>query len=238
MTPLWISIRRRGTGFRSLSLWLTVPFALSVFLLCCAALQLTAPVARAQGQDANKDTSKDAKELADLLNTLADIDMLRYLNPLKLTPVQIDQMINAITFAQSEYDRKITAMGASPLLKVADDIRTTKRQALAGGDIPKEFDDQIRKIEAAILKRRDQIDAQNISGLAASFKNTLTESQMKTAIKLTKDRQRELGRSTEGKDDQWLNAFVVNIVINNPRIVPLLKEMRTAAGTSQNGGAP
>src|SRR5262249_36651886 len=108
--------------------------------------------------------------------------------------------------------------------------------ALAGGEIPKDFEEKVKKMETEFFAKRNELNMQNIARLSADFKGIFTKTQVETAAKLAKDSAQKRGQPTKGTDTQWFNDYIVNVFINNPRIVPLLKEMRTANAEKGVGG--
>jgi hypothetical protein len=224
----------------------TVPLLPAGFLLACALGGPLLPRLPAQGQSApgqnapvQNSSGKPSPEVEKLLDDLSDIDHLRSISPLKLTPDQLDRLIAAIETARAEYDRKVKEL-AEPLLRsMADEIRATKSRSLAGSDPPKEFDDKVKKLQADFLKKRAEVNNQNLAKLGAKFREIATDKQVETAVKLAKDWATQEGKEVKGTDAQWLNFYVLNVILDNPRTVPLLKEMRAAAaGRQQAQTAP
>jgi hypothetical protein len=218
-----------------------VPYLLAVFLLACALAGPFLPRLLAQGQSAPGPNAPDrnssdspSPDVAILREDLTDIDHLRFLSPLKLTPDQLDRLIAALETARAEYDRKVKEL-AEPLMRsMSDEIRAVKRQALAGSDPPKEFDDKVRKMEADFLKKRAEVNNQNLAKLGTKFREIVTDQQAETAMKLAKDSATQGGKDAKGSDAQWINFYVLNVFLdNNPRIVPLLKELRKATANRE-----
>ena len=208
-----------------------IPFILPFFLLPLLAvgfLTLSAPV-KAQDTD-----GRPTKEAQALLDSLDDIDTLRSIHPLQLTPDQIDKLIATVTAAKLDYDKKVTALASDPVLKMADEIHETHKQALAGKISSKEFDDKIKKIQSDFLARRDELNAQNINRLNADVTKIFNASQRAAAIKMEKDVLVKLNRYQTGTpDNKMFNAYIVDIFINTVRIVPLLKDLKTAAESKE-----
>ena len=99
------------------------------------AFYLTSHSAHAQAQSRTS-AGQASKEVQELLVDLDDLDTLHVLLPLKFTPEQMDKLSAAITSAKTEYDKKYTALSSAPLLKMADEIRETRKKAMAGTPVP------------------------------------------------------------------------------------------------------
>jgi len=218
----------------------TVPFVLLVFLLCGLApagaqtppsgTQTGTQTPTPAGQQTPEVSAKQAQEIKDELD---EISILRYLNVLQLTPIQMDQLINAVTFETSAYQTKLNTLGATPFLKMLDEIHTVHQQALKGGDIPKEFMDRVKKIEDDFIAKREQLYAQYIKNLTAAYRRILKPEQITAVVSLLRE---NAGQEIKGTDDQFLNAFSVQVLLGNARAMPVLKEMRAAAKTSDASG--
>lgn len=210
-----------------------VPLWGALFLL---PLLLAVPaVVRAQASDSGVQPPKDVAELFDLL---VDIDKLRMLNPLKLTPAQIDKTIAAVNAAKESYDKRVAVLAsqvAPSVRQLAGEIREVKKNSLAGAAIPKAFDDKVKALQAAYAKQLDGANFDNWSGLVKALRGVFSEEQVATAVKLVK----VLNPRVTSTDDKWLNLYVLQMFIEYPRIVPLLKDMKAAAETpAKSGDAP
>ena len=172
---------------------------------------------------------KKAKEFGDILDALDDIDRLHALNPLKLTPDRLDKIIVLIPTMAADFNKKSAALGSAELLKMGDEIRATRKSALAGAQVPKEFDDRIIKLQTDITAQRVLMGKKNLLALSVALQSILTPAQVSQAAKLSKDVAKKLGQDSEGSDIQWFNSYVLDTFINNPRVVILLKSMRAAA---------
>ena len=189
-------------------------------------LYLTAPAAQAQ---APPTPGQPSKEVQDLLVDLDDIDALHILLPLKLTPEQIDKLIPAITASKADFDKKVAALSSAPLLKIADEIRATRKKAVAGTMVPVEFDDRIKALQLEFSGKRKELDNANIVALSDACKAILTADQVARCAKMeTEAYKRNKRYNDKATDAQYFNAYVLDAFINNPRTVPLLKEMRAA----------
>ncbi|HZO91468.1 MAG TPA: hypothetical protein VFB38_24310 [Chthonomonadaceae bacterium] len=217
-----------------------IPRTLTVFLLALAlaAAMAAAPIARAQGQPPQPG-SAPPKETLELFNDLDDINKLSALNPLHLTPEQLDKMIIVVSAAQADYEKKLTALKLASIHSIASEVPEMKRRALAGGAVPKTFLDRVIALSQSFLTRKDRLDADALIGMATQLRGILTPQQVDTAVQLIKEQAPKDGMSTRGANDKWFNAYVLQVFISYPRIVPLLKEMRAAAAgnTAGNAGA-
>ncbi len=188
-------------------------------------------MAAAQGQAA-PDPDKASKEVEALKVDLDDLDALHVLLPLKFTPEQMDKLIAAISSAKADYDKKYNALSGAPLLKIADEIRETRKKAVAGTPIPTAFDDRIRALQAEFYPKRADLDTANVVALSAAVKPILTADQIALCTKMETEAYKRNKRYNEKTTDaQFFNAYVLDIFISNPRIVPLLKDMRAAQGS-------
>ncbi|HLV78814.1 MAG TPA: hypothetical protein VKT32_00995 [Chthonomonadaceae bacterium] len=189
----------------------------------------TSPASPATPQ-APEVSPKQAQEIKDALD---DIAALRYLNALKLTPIQMDQLINAVTYETSVYQSKVNTMGATPLLKMLDEIRSVRQQALKGGDVPKDFLDRVKKVEEDFITRRAQLNDQYVRNITAALHRILKPEQITGVVALLRE---NYGTALKGNDDQFLNAFSLDVLIGNARALPVLKELRAAAKTNDTSG--
>lgn len=208
----------------------SVMAALSVIGGGVVASYLTSHPARAQGQTAptSAQTSKDVLELQTALD---DLDALHVLLPLKLTSEQMDKIAAAITSAKTDYDKQRLALSSAPLLKMADEIRETRKKAIAGTPVPGAFDVRIQGLQADFNTKRVDLDTKNLVALSAVIKPILTADQVTQCAKMEIDAYKRNKRYNEKTTDvQFFNAYVLDVFIGNPRAVTLLKEMRAAKG--------
>ena len=244
---MWFSltaIQQRMASKGALGLTDRKRFALNVrparvgFLLSIA-LTLTfmggASLARAQDKD------KAGADVAQLLSDVNDIDFLRPLIPLKLTPEQMDKMAAAIAASQAAYDKKLKAIAGPTLAKLADRIHDVKQKALQGEPIPQEFDTYAQAAEKQLIASRVKLDQDTIVLLSGALEDILTAEQVKIAAKLDKDAQiklKKVAATAQKTDAQWFASYVTDAIFTSPRIVPLLKEMRAVAApkTASAGG--
>ena len=193
-----------------------------------AALHLASPSAHAQ-TPAPPVPAQSVKEAADIQLALDDIDTLHILLPLKLTLEQMDKLAAAITSAKTAYEKKSAALSTAPLLKMADEIRDIRKKAIAGAPIPTTFDDRIKGIQADYNAKRLELDTANIVAVSGACKPILTPDQIALCTKMEIDAyKRNKHYNDKASDTQYFNAYVVDVFIGNPRLVPLLKEMRAA----------
>lgn len=202
--------------------------ALSVLGAGVAAFYPTSHPAGAQGQ-APAISTQPSKEVQELQTDLDDLDTLHVLLPMKFTPEQMDKLSAAITSAKADYDKKYMALSSAPLLKMADEIRETRKKAIAGTMVPTTFDDRIKGIQADFNAKRTALDTANIVALGAACKAIMTPDQIALAAKMEVDAYKRNKRySDKATDAQFFNAYVLDVFVSNPRTVPLLKEMRAA----------
>ena len=206
-------------------------------LLCLATAFFVGSPHGAQAQSAGQAGTSD---VAQLINDLDDIDAMRPLVPLKLTPEQLDKMIATLTAAQAGYDKKLKAIAGPALAKLADQIRDVKQKTLKGEPIPKDFDLVAKQAEVEILGKRKTLDADTLGSVALSLEGILTPDQEKLAAKLDRDAQIKLGKAnanTQRTDAQWFGSYVKDAILTVPRIIPILKLMRGADSKTAAGGS-
>ncbi|MCW3100503.1 MAG: hypothetical protein JWL77_6121 [Chthonomonadaceae bacterium] len=202
--------------------------AMSVIGAGGLAFYLTAHPAGAQGKAA-PDSGQPSKEVQELQVDLDDLDTLHVLLPMKFTPEQMDKLVAAISSAKADYDKKYAALSSAPLLKMADEIRETRKKAIAGTTIPSTFDDRVKGIQADFNTKRVELDTANIVSLGAACKAIMNPDQIALCTKMEIDAYKRNKRySDKATDAQFFNAYVLDVFVGNPRTVPLLKEMRAA----------
>src|SRR5947209_3589866 len=94
------------------------------------------------------------KEVTALFDDIDDIDKLRVLNPLKLTPDQIDKIIALIQQQERDYNAKLTEAAVPPIREIAKDIKETRRKMLTGASLPADFEAKVKQIQADYDRRR------------------------------------------------------------------------------------
>lgn len=166
-----------------------------------------------------------------LFNDLDDIDHMRSINPLKLTAEQLDKIVVSLTTLQASYQKKLTSLAAVHVRKRADEIRGVKKSVLVGGEIPADFDKKMQQESISYAKSIAALELQNLQALSEAMRPTLTDAQVKAAVKLAKEAPVNAGKFGKGSDTQWFNMYLMQIVVGYPRIIPLFKEMRDALRT-------
>lgn len=194
----------------------------TLLLLGCA---YATRVARAQADAA----TAPAVELIDLIN---DIDKLRVLNPLKLTERQLDALIKATRDAQAAYNARLREATIPAIQALAEEIRATHKAALAGREIPKAFDEKVKKLQTELVRRRETEDEKAVEALAKAFREALSASQVRTAVSLAKT----LGEA-KGTDDELVRFYVTRTLILYPRAVKLLEDIKKAQGAAAPASA-
>ncbi len=194
------------------------------------AFYFTSHPASAQAQ-ASTNSGQPSKEVLDLQTDIEDLDTLHVLLPMKFTPEQMDKLAAAISSAKTEYDKKYTALSSAPLLKMADEIRETRKKAIAGTPVPAAFDSRIKGIQTDFSAKRIELDTANIVALSAVCRTILTPDQIALCAKMEIDAYKRNKRyNDKASDTQYFNAYVLDVFVGNARTVPLLKEMRAAQG--------
>jgi len=179
-------------------------------------------------------------EVAALFDQISDIDKLRVLNPLKLTPDQIDQLISLIQTQMKDYDKKLADAAVPPIREIAADIKETRRKMLSGASVPKDFDQKVRQIQDDFVKRKQQANQELIDSMAAATRKILTEAQVALAAKTAREATAAaLKKDVPGTDAQFFNLYVANTFIVYPRTVQLLKDVKAASSpTTTSSAAP
>ncbi len=177
-------------------------------------------------------------EVVALFNDIDDIDKLRVLNPLNLTAEQIGKLIPVIRQAQQDYNKKLADAAVPPIKEIAAQIKATRRRLLAGGEVPKDFDERVKKIQAEFIARRDKEDAATLKSLADAIRAILTPEQVAAAVAEARNALGEQNKpGPKGSDDRLFNYYVLQVFITYPRILPLLQDMQDARSKSAASGA-
>ncbi|MGC8669064.1 MAG: hypothetical protein ACP5VE_13195 [Chthonomonadales bacterium] len=168
-------------------------------------------------------------EVVALFNDIDDIDKLRVLNPLNLTPEQIDKLIPTIQQAQQDYNKKLADAAVPPIKEIAAQIKATRRRLLSGGEVPKDFDERVKKIQAEFIARRDKEDAATLKSLVEAIRGILTPQQVGAAVTEARKALGEQNKSgPKADEDRLFSYYVLQVFITYPRILPLLQDMRDA----------
>ena len=171
--------------------------------------------------------SVDATDVAPLFTALDDLGELRVLNPLKLTPDELEKMAALIAEAQTDYNKRLLANAAPAIRKVASNILAAKKKALTGETLAS--DDAILTAMTDYETQRKVTEAATLKSLSEKLQTLLTETQVKAASKIAKDEQTKVsGSAGKGTDAQFFNLYVLRVIMGYPRLVPLLKEMQAA----------
>lgn len=168
-------------------------------------------------------------EVIALFRDIDDVDKLRVLNPLKLSAQQLEKIIAEVKQHQETYNRRLADSVVPPIRSIARDIKETRRKLLAGGEVPKDFDEKVKKLQADYIKRRDQEDRDTLKSLSDKIRAILSEEQVKKAVELAKTLTQKDGKPTlRGSDAEFFNYYVMMTFVVYPRIVPLMEDMKRA----------
>jgi len=200
--------------------------------LALAAAILTVPLA------ATSQKVPIPPEVVALFDDIHDIDKLRVINPLKLTPEQVDRLIAAVQTAEAEYNRALADAAVPPIRQIAKEIEQTRQAMLAGASVPADFDAKVKTLQEEFVKRRDSADKETLKSLSAAIRKALTEEQVKTAISLVKKATADKdGKPTlRGTDESFFHYYVLHVFVKYPRIVPLLRDIKKAQAASGDSG--
>jgi hypothetical protein len=157
-----------------------------------------------------------------------DIDHLNVINPLHLSPDQLSRVIDLIKTAQGQYNEKVNALGASFTTKSSSEIRRIHQSALLGNKVPDEFITEVNDV----LKQREQMQVELVKTVTAGLERILDQSQLEQIVGLAK----KYARSGKGADEQWVNYYVLNVLMKYPRVVPMLSAARAAQQQAAQAG--
>lgn len=162
-------------------------------------------------------------EVQALLDDIADIDKMRVLGPVKLTAEQLDKLIPVIQEAQATFRKRVDEAAGTPLREIAREIKDVRAKAVASGQVPKDFDEKIKKLQAEFVKKQTREEERALTTVLESFTGLLTRSQRATVISLAKP-----AAPKDSPDDSLMKFYVVGTFMQYSRIVPLLQDMRKA----------
>ena len=112
----------------------------------------------------------------------------------------------------------------------AGEFRDVKKQVVAGGAIPKDFDDKLKRLQAEFLKQRGALNTNNIKSVASAARAVLTDKQIAIATKMERDQwEKDHPDARNATDTQLYNLYCVDVFISSTRTVPLLREIRATA---------
>jgi len=167
-----------------------------------------------------------------LFNDISDIDKLRVLNPLNLTSDQLNKMIALISKEEDAYNKRLAQEAVPPIDAIAQQIKDVKAKMLKGGNIPADFDDQVKELQSNFVKQRKNEDNRTLLAIIDGMKQIFTQEQVRTAVMVVKQLTKFAPDTTS---DQYFNYYVLGTFVEYPRIVPLLKEMVKARSDSSSG---
>ena len=189
----------------------------------------------AQAPSSPASGSATEKQVTALFYDLDDIDWLKSLTPLKLTPDELDKLIAAMSAAKDAYDKQWVELAMAQLKPISAEINDVKHKALKGGEVPDDFYMRAKKASAGFAEARNKLDLQTLALVAPVIHDILTPAQIMTAAKMSRSQAAQDGKPTAGTDTQWFNKYVQSVILGHPRIVALLKEMRAAADEGTSG---
>ncbi len=174
-------------------------------------------------------------EIRTLMFEVQDIKALSFLNPIKLSASQIDKLIPTISLAQKRYNTKLAGASAAPVQRIAQEIKETKAAMLAGAAIPEEFDAKVKRIQERWKQQRDKEDLTALKSLTIAVKSILTKKQFALAAQLARKLEpKTKSGSTADGEVKLFNLYVLKVIIQYPRIVPLLAEIKKTRETEAN----
>jgi hypothetical protein len=197
--------------------------SIKVVLVCLLAAALSAATRTARAQ-----AEPPPAEVQALFDDISDIDKLRVLGPLKLTAEQLDKLIPVVKETQTTYNKKLAEAAAAPLREMAREIKAVKAKVLAGAEIPKDFDEKVKKAQADVVKRQARDSERAITAISDALTSLLTKTQRSTLLALAKP-----VAPKDSTEDDLVRFYVVGAFLQYGRIVPLLEEMRKAVGAPE-----
>lgn len=174
-------------------------------------------------------------DTAAIFDSIDDIDKLRLLNPLNLTAAQLDKIIPFLKQRQQAYNRRILELAIEPLKALATDIKATRTKLLAGGTVPQDIDEKIKRCQKDFSEKRKIEQDKNLKLVADGIRAVLTTEQYKAIVTMAR---RDFPEG-KGTDEQFYNLWIRETILAYPRIIPLLEDMRNArAGQQPKNQAP
>jgi predicted HicB family RNase H-like nuclease len=168
-------------------------------------------------------------EVNALFDDIIDIDKLRVLNPLKLTADQLEKISAAVKSSQKDYDKALADAAVPPIKEISKEIKDVRKSMISGSSIPKDFDDKVKAIQEAFVKKRDTADFNSLKGLSEAIKKILTDEQFAKAADLArKFVEKDSKPNAKNTDDKFFNFYVMQLFMRYPRILPLMEEMKKA----------
>src|SRR5262249_17718874 len=140
---------------------------------------------------------------------------------------QMEKIATALKSSQKEYDKALVDAVVGPIKGITKEIKDVRKSMLGGEPIPKDFDEKVKGIQDAFVKKRDTADVNALKGLSSAIKKILTEEQFSKAAELArKFVEKESKPNAKNTDEQFFNFYVLQIFIRYPRILPLMEEMK------------
>lgn len=210
--------------------------AIRIALILLPLILFSMKVNAQQNPSSHKDNGSSAgpvpAKVVSLFDDISDIDKLRVLNPLALTSDQLNKLIVLITTEEDKYNKRLAAVAVPPIDAISQQIKEVKDKLLKGGNIPHDFDDQVKQLQTNFIKQRKNEDNRTLLAVINGVKQILTQDQVNTAVSVVKQLTKF---SPETTSDQYFNYYVLGTFVEYPRIVPLLKEMAKARADASSG---
>ena len=167
---------------RSIAIFRFLPSAfVGITSVLCAPLAIhAAPIPNPPGVEETGSAQR-------LLDELDDIDVVRYITPLKLTGEEIDKLSTAITDTNAQFDKKLADLRLATVGKMADEIHKRHKDTVAGGPSSKDFDDKVKAAMVEFYSQREKVYAESLLAIATTCGKILTADQKKMAAQLEKD---------------------------------------------------
>lgn len=209
-------------------------------LLALSLVALAKPVVLAQNPTAPTVTAAPAaepakgenvipREVLALFDDIDDIDKLRVIAPLNITPDQVDKIIALLDTTSRSQNVRLSALAVPPIKDLAAEIKAVRAKMLTGGAIPKDFDQKVVKLQAAFVKQKKAEEAKSLVTVTTGIFNLFTKTQISKAVQITRANTMLDGKPTmEGDDNAFFTYYVLNTFMSYPRMIPLLLDIKKA----------
>jgi hypothetical protein len=142
-------------------------------MLCAAVWLSLLPVRTAMAQTPSTLPPADVQKT---LNEIGDLDILKALVPLKLTPEQIEKLREVLGTVAAAGEAKRKADNDA-IRALATDVSKARTEALAGGDISAELEQRVLKAFGDVEKRFAETKKEAVNAIYGVARPLLTETQ-------------------------------------------------------------
>ncbi len=166
------------------------------------------------------------KDVQDLMMDFDDIGELRALTPLKLTPEQIDKIVEYVGAGQAEYNKKNADLLTTTIRSMGDTIKRAKKEALQGK--PAQGEEQVVKAMNVMLPKRSSLEVNIMTVMSDKVIAILTPKQQEAMAKVARDAQ---GKNSKDNIStaQYCKLYVYRVLAGYARSVTILNELKAEA---------